>query len=235
VNYEVFNRGGAFMETMPFSIGNHASFVYPFVATDGSKWSGGRLVTNAAASYEHKLTPLSLLSGEVALVHPDIAGEGLPLSDPKALDTVLGADSNSRAAAAAGAAGADAAATSEEKKEGTEGGAGAGGEDEDEDESNASYFTVDQPGVLKLTLQQYVRPKMFSNPADASAFADLIDARHFVLWGEGTDETGGFICVEPWLGGPNSLNTGRGRVALSPGHSFQWAFTLKPEWQGSGI
>ena len=108
-------------------------------------------------------------------------------------------------------------------------------EGEDEDESNASYFTVNQPGVLKLTLQQYVRPKMFSNPADASTFADLMDARHFVLWGEGTDETGGFICVEPWIGGPNSLNTGRGRVALSPGHSFQWAFTLKPEWQGSGI
>ena len=45
----------------------------------------------------------------------------------------------------------------------------------------------------------------------------------FVLWG---DEDEGFLCVEPWKGGPNSLNTGRGRTNLRPGESTRWGFRI---------
>ena len=58
--------------------------------------------------------------------------------------------------------------------------------------------------------------------------------RHFVLWGEGSDEKGGFICVEPWLGGPNSLNTRKGSVALGAGKEFRWAWSLQPTWAVGG-
>lgn len=44
-----------------------------------------------------------------------------------------------------------------------------------------------------------------------------------MLWG---DKSAGFICPEPWLGGPNSLNTKRGLVELAPGKSFRWGFAV---------
>lgn len=48
--------------------------------------------------------------------------------------------------------------------------------------------------------------------------------QYFVLWGE---PSSGFICPEPWFGGPNSLNTLEGVVELSAGQSFDWQFALK--------
>ena len=47
--------------------------------------------------------------------------------------------------------------------------------------------------------------------------------QYFVLWG---DADGGFFCPEPWLGGPDSLNTGAGRVVLHAGEAFTWSYTI---------
>lgn len=43
--------------------------------------------------------------------------------------------------------------------------------------------------------------------------------QHVVLWGSREE---GFFCPEPWVGAPNSLNTGVGRVMLAPDRSFTW-------------
>ena len=38
----------------------------------------------------------------------------------------------------------------------------------------------------------------------------------------------GCFCPEPWLGGPNSLNTRKGVVTLAEGASFCWEMTIEP-------
>ena len=41
--------------------------------------------------------------------------------------------------------------------------------------------------------------------------------QYFVMWGEAE---GGFFCPEPWVGGPDSLNSGKGIVVLQAGLFF---------------
>jgi galactose mutarotase-like enzyme len=48
--------------------------------------------------------------------------------------------------------------------------------------------------------------------------------RLFVTWG---DESKGFICVEPWLTGPDSLNTHKGLPMLYPGEEVSWSYAIK--------
>lgn len=81
---------------MPFSIGNHLS-----VAVPASLWKGAQLQSPSGQAYKMLcLAPGSLLSGEVKGI-PELgttsdgkaaasAGKGLPLTDERALDTVLG-------------------------------------------------------------------------------------------------------------------------------------------------
>lgn len=45
----------------------------------------------------------------------------------------------------------------------------------------------------------------------------------FVFYSDGRS----FFCPEPWLGEPDSLNTGRGLVRLAPGGRFAWAMALE--------
>lgn len=47
----------------------------------------------------------------------------------------------------------------------------------------------------------------------------------FVMWGEAEKQ---YICPEPWLGVPNSLNTGKGSVHLGAGETFEWTFSITP-------
>lgn len=46
----------------------------------------------------------------------------------------------------------------------------------------------------------------------------------FVLW---ADQTRRFLCVEPWYGGPDSLNTGKGLLQLWPGSRYTWGWELR--------
>lgn len=55
---------------------------------------------------------------------------------------------------------------------------------------------------------------------------DPTDARlYFVFYAQPLD---GLFCPEPWLGGPNSLNTREGVVTLAAGESFSWEMTIEP-------
>ena len=56
--------------------------------------------------------------------------------------------------------------------------------------------------------------------------------QYFVFWGEPPKEGSscGFHCVEPWVGGPNSLNTGKGLIVLTKdAPSFVWEMAVKPQ------
>ncbi|OGS05871.1 MAG: hypothetical protein A3G41_07625 [Elusimicrobia bacterium RIFCSPLOWO2_12_FULL_59_9] len=46
----------------------------------------------------------------------------------------------------------------------------------------------------------------------------------FVFYG---DERRGFLCPEPWVGVPNSLNDRQGVVLLKPGTEFRWEMTVE--------
>ena len=51
----------------------------------------------------------------------------------------------------------------------------------------------------------------------------------FVFWGRPAEEAGGlgFLCPEPWLGVPDSLNSGIGRALLGPGERLTWGWKLR--------
>jgi len=73
-----------------------------------------------------------------------------------------------------------------------------------------SWLELIQPGAMSVRMSQSV-------PAGWGMEEHL----YFVLWG---DPEEGYFCPEPWVGGPNSLNTGEGLVQLPPGESFTWTF-----------
>lgn len=70
---------------MPFSLGNHVSFKFPFVA-DGSAYTSG--VLKGTVTQELNLTDGGLLNGATT-ARPEFA-DGLPLSAPTACNAVLG-------------------------------------------------------------------------------------------------------------------------------------------------
>jgi galactose mutarotase-like enzyme len=49
----------------------------------------------------------------------------------------------------------------------------------------------------------------------------------FVFWGV---KELGYYCPEPWIGLPNSLNTGKGLILLPPGERFVWEVIFRPEF-----
>lgn len=67
-----------------------------------------------------------------------------------------------------------------------------------------------------------------SESLDTEALSNILRNRHFVLWGEAPKEgeKAGFICPEPWLSGPDSLNTRKGLVVLKVNQSLQWNFSI---------
>lgn len=72
------------------------------------------------------------------------------------------------------------------------------------------WLELIEPGAMSVKMSQRV-------PAGWGMEEHL----YFVLWG---DPAEGYFCPEPWVGGPNSLNTGEGLVRLPPGESFTWTF-----------
>lgn len=67
-------------------------------------------------------------------------------------------------------------------------------------------------------------------PSGACDWRRVDARRYFVLWGQAPKDDakggGGFLCVEPWLGGPDSLNTRDGLAVLQPGEEAVWTWTL---------
>src|SRR5207302_5481696 len=46
----------------------------------------------------------------------------------------------------------------------------------------------------------------------------------FVFWGDAQQQ---YFCPEPWIGKPNSLNTGDGCIYLEPGQRFIWEIMIE--------
>lgn len=91
-----------------------------------------------------------------------------------------------------------------------------------------------QPGLAAVRLTHALVA-----PADAVAAAGGVDHRHFVLWGQpppagGEPGAPGFLCPEPWLSGPDSLNTLAGTPRLAPGQAATWTFTVAVVGDGEG-
>lgn len=84
-------------------------------------------------------------------------------------------------------------------------------------------------GALVVRVSQTLTPPTPS-PHKGESACDWrsVDARrYFVLWGQApADGKGGFLCVEPWLGGPDSLNTRDGLAVLLPGEQVAWVWNL---------
>lgn len=193
VRHEVTSRREA--GNLPFAIGNHISFRFPF-APGGAPlpeqqrlWAAGRLRGAVAAQLE--LAPGSLLSGAAAPAPLFSSPGGCPLDAPGATDGVFAV------------------------------GDGGG-------------VTLDDSRLCVRVAQGLFPPSGGGSAGAACDWAKLgRDAALVVLWGAppGAPETGvagtGFLCVEPWLGGPDALNGGSGAAAvLQPGETCAWEFTV---------
>jgi galactose mutarotase-like enzyme len=214
VTHRVTNTAAAPSLLLPFAIGNHITLRFPFTP-DGS-WESGRLLSTV--THEHELAPGSLLSGAL---HPRPAFQspaGMPLTAPGATDGVFGGDTGRPA-------------------------------DPSLAPSPCSLMVV-QPGGVAVEVAHTVRLAEAAGQAPACDWAAVAAHRHFVLWGqapprrkaaggegegagEGTSSTvggtaaaAGFICPEPWVSGPDSLNTRAGLPVLRPGQVGEWVVCI---------
>ena len=80
-----------------------------------------------------------------------------------------------------------------------------------------AWISVWCPGGLGLRVSQRVTA--------GRSFAPSVDHWYDVFYG---DAELGLFCPEPWIGGPNALNTGQGLVAVPPGEMFTWQFRATP-------
>lgn len=60
---------------------------------------------------------------------------------------------------------------------------------------------------------------------DLSFTASSLPSEDAALWVTHRDPSGRFFCVEPWIGWPNGINSGRGRIDVEPGEV--WSFSLQ--------
>ncbi|MDP6507195.1 MAG: hypothetical protein QF886_26445, partial [Planctomycetota bacterium] len=81
-----------------------------------------------------------------------------------------------------------------------------------------STMELVQPDALTVRIRQEVDARW-----------DMDDHRYFVLW---ADPEESYFCPEPWLGCPNSLNTGQGLIRLPAGETFTWNMIIETETDG---
>jgi len=100
--------------------------------------------------------------------------------------------------------------------------------------------TLAESDLLNLVLCGYEPSTRFVEMADPASFGMRVSQEevaadgeqrfapehvYFVFYG---DAEQGLFCPEPWLGGPNSLNTGLGVARLESGEAFEWLMTITP-------
>jgi galactose mutarotase-like enzyme len=192
---------------LPFALGNHISFAVP-------DFEGARLA--GTPSLEFALAPGSLLSGAVAPRAEFGAPGGCALSAPGVLDGVFGGPP--------GEGGRRCMTLALRAGEGSGGGSGGG--------SGSAL-----PRAVTVAQRWRLPPSAAGGSsssgggeAPACDWAALEEHLFFVLWGEapppGSGEAG-FLCIEPWLGGPDALN---GRCALlDAGETLEWEFEVSAE------
>ena len=163
IDFKVHNTD---TKILPFSIGTHPSFRFPFVPNTDIGETG---LSWGSHTNDLKLTPFSCLNGEC-----DDHSKAGSLPASTFCDNVLG--------------------TSQ-----TEG---------------LNYMDLISPKEgLGIRISQQKVGDSFDEPSPL----------YFVNW---ADAKQGFFCLEPWCGGPNSLNDGSA-VQLQPGKMFQWSQTIE--------
>jgi galactose mutarotase-like enzyme len=215
---------------MPFAVGNHLSLRFPFRGPAESGWRAGSITSSATE--QHLLDAGSLLSGSTVDRARELSpGGGIARSrSAPALDVPIGMRLDAPGATD-GVFGLPAVT-------------GGGGTPP----SRPCWMTLSQPGVLSVRVSQELckptrRPgsEGASSPGtwNEAAWGAAQDHRHFVLWGEPPpaappgglapleDSEPGFLCVEPWQSGPDSLNTGLGVVVLAPSQRAGWVFRVE--------
>ena len=80
------------------------------------------------------------------------------------------------------------------------------------------YLDLPHAKTTLVSPQEKMRMTVTQTLLDEASFGIHAKDLYMVYWGE---ESKQFICVEPWMGGPNSLNTGQGAVMLKNGESFR--------------
>ena len=89
--------------------------------------------------------------------------------------------------------------------------------------------------LWNLAVGGYAEGEAWALLDDPSSFAMRVSQRQvtplfppehvlFVFWGE---RDRGYFCPEPWLGGPDALNTGEYCVSLASGEAFSWEMTVE--------
>lgn len=79
------------------------------------------------------------------------------------------------------------------------------------------------PGAVWVELQAPSGERLRVAQREVSSWAPP-SAFHFVFYAVPQQ---GFFCPEPWLGRPNSLNTGEGLLRLPPGEEFGWEMEVR--------
>jgi hypothetical protein len=192
------------------------------VAAEG--WRAGALSANTTEQLA--LAPGSLLSGEAIDRAVELAPgrSGMSLDADGATDGVFGMPPSAALKIGGGGAAEDAA--------------------------RPCWMSLTQPGVLAVRVSHALekpsrRPgggDVGRGPWDEAAWVEAQQHRLVVLWGVppppppaelpvwaavSADFEPGFLCVEPWQSGPDSLNTGAGLVVLGPGQRAEWAFRIQ--------
>lgn len=92
---------------------------------------------------------------------------------------------------------------------------------------DGGWLALEEAGALRVRVAQRLLPPAAGAACDWARLAR--EASLMVLWGAppGSPEAGGgdkdgFLCVEPWLGGPDALNGAA--AALAPGETCAWEF-----------
>lgn len=207
----VQNRGDT---PLPFSLGNHMTLRFPFTRDGRYRVARARVIRRAAGLTRvpaprwadgrvraplHERLELdhhSLLSGARTEL-PECAGEGLPLDKASTCDAVLGGWLSDDRWVELAQRGGPAVRLRQEV-------AGA------------------EPADVEAATSGMVRRQPQPRFAGHAHRPSPALPQHIVLWGSRED---GFFCPEPWVGAPNSLNTGHGRVMLAPGRTFTWQVT----------
>jgi galactose mutarotase-like enzyme len=83
-----------------------------------------------------------------------------------------------------------------------------------------AHVTLWSPESFGFTITQ----RVLDSPGGVESLAPA-ETCFFVFWSEPSEN---YFCPEPWLGGPNALNTGDGLVRLDPGQRFLWQMEVKP-------
>lgn len=231
MRYTTENLAGAAapaaVRDLPFAIGNHLSLRFPFRGPAVPGWDTG--VLHASTTDQLRLAPGSLLSGEVVDRAAELgAGRaGMRLHADGATDGVFGLPATDAAGESRpcwmtltqpGVLAVRVSHSLEKPSRRPSGEADRGGA------ASSSGAAPAPPG----------------GPWNEEAWADAHAHRLFVLWGlppppppalpswaAVPDGEPGFLCVEPWQSGPDSLNTGAGLVVLGPGQHADWTFRVQ--------